>query len=457
MKPKKSPPAKKTAPPRPRRITTAAADDDGVAPRKTRVRTSVTRKTSVRTTASRKKTDTAEPLAATGAVNTTRRKTGRKPTLEIPPILLEGDQPTIPAASGPGRRYALGPTPPVEQFPPERELPEAYGTKQLLLTARDPHWLYAHWDLSREQQLKYNSLSADNHVVLRVHRETLDGQIAAEAHAHPESRHWFIHVDRAGATYVAELGYYQNSGRWAVISTSGPTLTPPDSISADTTTEFATIPLELPFETLLALVKDAVQEHVPLARAVEDLRAQGHPGLPEFRGASAQKPAAWTPAQERALAEVVSMDRVRRVWMGSLEITELIRRQAIQELASISAAQLGAPTSPSGISSLPGARGAAAKGFWFNVNAELIVYGATEPSAAVTIGGRKIRLRPDGSFSYRFALPDGQYEMPIVAVSADQTDGRAAELKFSRSTEFHGDVGAHPQDPELQQLSLANF
>jgi hypothetical protein len=151
------------------------------------------------------------------------------------------------------------------------------------------------------------------------------------------------------------------------------------------------------------------------------------------------------------------MDRVRRVWMGSLEITELIRRQAIQELASISAAQLGAPTSPSGISSLPGARGAAAKGFWFNVNAELIVYGATEPNAAVTIGGRKIRLRPDGSFSYRFALPDGQYEMPIVAVSADQTDGRAAELKFSRSTEFHGDVGAHPQDPELQQLSLANF
>jgi hypothetical protein len=75
----------------------------------------------------------------------------------------------------------------------------------------------------------------------------------------------------------------------------------------------------------------------------------------------------------------------------------------------------------------------------------------------VTIGGRKIRLRPDGSFSYRFALPDGQYEMPIVAVSADQTDGRAAELKFSRSTEFRGDVGAHPQDPELQQLSLANF
>ena len=65
-----------------------------------------------------------------------------------------------------------------------------------------------------------------------------------------------------------------------------------------------------------------------------------------------------------------------------------------------------------------------AKGFWFNVNAELIIYGATEPDAKVTLGGHEIKLRPDGSFSYRFALPDGNYDLPAVAVSADG-DGRA--------------------------------
>jgi len=91
------------------------------------------------------------------------------------------------------------------------------------------------------------------------------------------------------------------------------------------------------------------------------------------------------------------------------------------------------------------------------VNAELIIYGATEPDAQVTIGGRVIKLRPDGTFSFRFALPDGEYELPAVAVSADKTDGRAAELKFSRSTEYRGDVGAHPQDPSLQQLILESF
>jgi hypothetical protein len=96
------------------------------------------------------------------------------------------------------------------------------------------------------------------------------------------------------------------------------------------------------------------------------------------------------------------------------------------------------------------------KGFWFNVNAELIIYGATEPDATVTIGRRVIKLRADGSFSYRFALPDGQYELPIVAVSADQTDARAAELQFSRATEYRGDVGAHPQDPRLKLPHVEN-
>ncbi len=70
--------------------------------------------------------------------------------------------------------------------------------------------------------------------------------------------------------------------------------------------------------------------------------------------------------------------------------------------------------------------------------------------ASVTIGGRPVKLRPDGSFSYRFALPDGQYELPVTAVSHDGTEARHADLKFSRATEYVGDVGQHPQDPALK-------
>ena len=84
------------------------------------------------------------------------------------------------------------------------------------------------------------------------------------------------------------------------------------------------------------------------------------------------------------------------------------------------------------------------------MNAELIIYGATEPDAAVTVGGRKIRLRPDGTFSYRFALPDGTFELPAIATSAAGDDSRAAELRFRRETAYLGDVGAHPQDTSLK-------
>lgn len=388
-----------------------------------------------------------------------KRKTPvKKATPAVPPpILLEGDQPVGHAAGGPGQRYVLGPVPPPEHLNRVEnpgELPEAYGTKQLLLAARDPHWLYARWDFTLEQQRHYNSLSADHHLVIRVFANDEKNRPFAEVHVHPESNHWFIHVGRAGTKFTAELGYYQG-GKWAAVSTSGATLTPPDSMSEDTTAQFATIPIEMPFAQLLDFARAAVRQNVPLAEVIQQLRASGQE---VNEGPSGN----WTPEHERALASIISMDRVRRVWMGSLEITELIRRQLQQEMSSIMASQFALPTSPLGaissFSSLSSPFGGQErkKGFWFNVNAELILYGATEPDAQVTIGGRIIKLRPDGTFSYRFALPDGDYELPAVAVSYDNTDGRAAELRFSRETEYRGEVGEHPQDPALKAPLAAN-
>lgn len=374
-------------------------------------------------------------------------------SMEIPPILLEGDAPAAPAQGGPGQRYSLGPTPPAQPLAlAGNELPEAYGTQQLFLTARDPHWLYAHWDLTLEQLRKYNGLSRDGHLVLRVYLGSMDVEPVTEVHVHPESRNWFVPVPHAGSKYLGALGYYDSVARWVMLAVSGATLTPPDSLSDDTSLRFATIPHDVPFEQLLGIVKSALREHVPLVEAVQQLRSQGYKGLP----APEQIRQEWTPAQEQALSEVVSMDQVRRIWVGSLEVTELIRRQLQQEMSSLSAAQFGWPSSPFGglssVTSVSSPFGGVPRqrGFWFNVNAELIIYGATEPDARVTIGDRQIKLRPDGTFSFRFALPDGQYSLPAAARSADGEETREAHLKFSRSTDYQGDVGAHPQDKRLK-------
>lgn len=395
----------------------------------------------------------AKPKTEISAETLVRRSYTRRKKIEAPAILLEGDSPEPPSASGPGEKFSLGPTPPAQTFAkPEAELPNAYGTKKLFLAARDPHWLYAHWDLTREQQLKMNAQSSDGHLVLRIYAQKIEGHPTYEIHVHPESRHWFTHVERAGYSYAAELGYYSALGKWTRVSTSSGTMTPPDAVSTETGADFATIPFEFPFARLLELIKTAVCENLPLALALEELRRHGYPGLPRVSGsASVLRPGHWTKEQEQALAAIVNIDSVRRVWMGSLEITELIRRKLEHETSSMGASQFGM----SSVFSPFGGR-EQAKGFWFNVNAELIIYGATEPDAKVTLGGHPIQLRPDGSFSYRFSLPDGKYELPAVAVSRDGDDARAANLNFGRQTEYLGDVGAHQQDPSLKPPLVEN-
>lgn len=416
--------------------------------------------------------------AARLAPPTHRRRSSRKLLAPVPAILLEGDESSAPAASGPGTKYALGATPPAQSFV-GGELPASYGTGKLFLTAREPHWLYANWDLSQARQKEFNAASANGHLILRVYDGKIAGHPAYEIHVHPESRHWFAHVERAGNPYAAELGYYSDVGKWRRVAASNATLTPPEAPAADSAVEFATIPFEFPFAKLMQIVEDAARDNQPLAVAIEELRRHGHPDLPRVstsQSASvapgpARQPGpapvqaggqtgdgrVWTPEQEQALARMLNLDQTRRVGMSSWEITELLRRRQINEATSPVGAFAGQPSLPNasagsspGAGSAPGGPGGPPRNFWFNINAELVVYGATQPDAKVTLGGHPIQLRSDGSFSFRFALPDGSHELPVLAVAADGTDGRAAELKFSRTTEYLGDVGIPQPNPNLQ-------
>ena len=199
------------------------------------------------------------------------------------------------------------------------------------------------------------------------------------------------------------------------------------------------------------MVREVLSENVSLVTALREQRVENNI-FSQPKNASGR----WTAEQAAALEKMVSMDSMRRVWIGSLEITELIRRKMFEETSSIAAADLArrGQTAEGSISSISspfgGGKSVRGKGFWFNVNAELIIYGSTEPDATVSVGGRVIKLRPDGSFSYRFSLPDGNYELPAVALSAAGDDQRQARLQFSRRTEYHGEVGAHPQEKHLK-------
>jgi len=74
------------------------------------------------------------------------------------------------------------------------------------------------------------------------------------------------------------------------------------------------------------------------------------------------------------------------------------------------------------------------KKFWLVVNTEFIVYGATEPDAKLKVQGREIKLRPDGTFTLRFALPDGKQVIPVEAISSDKRESRTITPIVNRET-----------------------
>jgi hypothetical protein len=91
----------------------------------------------------------------------------------------------------------------------------------------------------------------------------------------------------------------------------------------------------------------------------------------------------------------------------------------------------GVFSSPSSGMSL---RAPAERAFWMKVDCELIVYGATESDASVFVQGKKIALRPDGTFTLRFALPDGKQVIDVKGVARDGLEERTITPAVSRHT-----------------------
>jgi hypothetical protein len=75
-----------------------------------------------------------------------------------------------------------------------------------------------------------------------------------------------------------------------------------------------------------------------------------------------------------------------------------------------------------------------ARKFWLVADAELIVYGATEPDATVYIGGRPVPLNPDGTFRFQMSFQDGLIDFPILAIASDGEQTRSIHMKFNRET-----------------------
>ncbi len=70
----------------------------------------------------------------------------------------------------------------------------------------------------------------------------------------------------------------------------------------------------------------------------------------------------------------------------------------------------------------------------FHVDAEMILYGRTKPDAKVMLAGEPIKLRPDGSFTVRLAMPDRRQVLPVVASTPDGVEQRTIVIAVERNT-----------------------
>jgi hypothetical protein len=311
-------------------------------------------------------------------------------------------------------------------------LPDSYGTKKLFLVARDPHILFAYWDLSPVQYQEAARAAHDGKVFLEVYVPG-EGRVQ-QIHIWDTHKNWYLQVNRPDTNFVAQLGYYRQDGSFEVLARSAEVRTPRDTLSPNTDARFVTIPFHVSFRELFELIASHVQPGEELAETLARLQKTDFE-LP-FQ---ARIPRDLTAKESDELLEYLGDEEIRRRMVGSFEITEILKKR-FETMVSSGQWASSAGMWVTSLSSPFGASFGRERGFHMHVNAELIIYGGTEPNAKVRIDGHDITLSKDGTFSYHFVLPDGKFHIPIDATSNDGVETRSALLSFLRMTEVEGDV-----------------
>lgn len=261
-----------------------------------------------------------------------------------------------------------------------QDLPYQYDRDNIVLQVRDSWWIHAYWEVRQStlDRLR-NDLGEDFYRAKRLLRVYDVSQIifnGSNAHRFfdiqisEQTNNWYIDTGGPGRSWCVDLGLLLPDGRFITIVRSNTVTTPIEGPSWITDEEWM----------------------IP-----DDMFARLY-GMGFGFGRSSPVGKAWQERIKKAL------------FSGAL--------------ASPGLASMASP-----VKKLP-----AQRKFWLWVDCELIVYGATEPDAKVTVQGKSINLRQDGTFTLRFALPDSKQAIPVKAISSDRVEERTITPIVTRET-----------------------
>ena len=80
-------------------------------------------------------------------------------------------------------------------------------------------------------------------------------------------------------------------------------------------------------------------------------------------------------------------------------------------------------------------------GHHLEVDAEMIVYGVTQPGSYVTLQGEPVKVQRDGSFRVRVDMPNKRQVLPIVASTADGVERQTVVIAVERNTKSMEPLG----------------
>lgn len=322
---------------------------------------------------------------------TSSKKTEKKVPLKRAPLLSEKSSAHRPAEiplhdmrAQEAKFYTGAPEIPVPQKSTvaeleHRELPLRYNEDVIVLQIRDPWWAHAYWDVSSSTLGR-----------LRSERGSDFDQARWVLRAYDVS---FINFDGTNAHRFFDTGIDQDARNWYLNFGSPGTSWCVDLGMILASGRFITVVRS----NIISLPLDGPSWITDEEWMIPDDEFRRLYGMSVGLGPNVSSP-------------------VGKLWQERLK----------KDVSSRGIASMGV-SSPS---KKPQEKGS----FWLVVDAELIVYGATEPDAHVTVQGRRIPLRKDGTFTLRFALPDGIQEIPVVAKSAKIDETRTITPVVTRKT-----------------------
>ncbi|MFH1848538.1 MAG: DUF4912 domain-containing protein, partial [Candidatus Omnitrophota bacterium] len=380
------------------------------------------------------------------------------------------------AAKTPPRKYPVNRIPDAEQekrpvrTPVSRrvisedayDLPGSYGVTRVALLAKDPLWMYAYWEAAPEHiEIIKRQLTPETarsaKMVLRVYDVTLVNFNGNNANFYFDievgfhSNNWYINLYHDCASFVADIGLKASDGRFFAMARSNYVRTSrmmyaarSEQIWMKVTDEKAGRPFITPGikpSANRARRAETADTRSPASKSMrgkrfyitdDEIRRYYSRLSPLLRDIIAKRLGSYYGRKARKLSFIVEGDSdiERRQLLSRLPKGYFLKRivtGSSHDLVVLGESQEGLPGSSEQHlqkSSDFVTEKAGPRKFFFELNTELIVYGRTEPDAEVWLGDKKIDLRPDGTFSMRFALPDGEIPLEFKAVSKDKIQKR---------------------------------